>query len=137
VFSPDGRFLAFVSDETGQEEVYVLPFPGRGPKYLVSKGGGREPVWSRDGREIYYRAGRAMMAAALDRGERFGVESPQKLFEGSYNFEPLSAHPVYDISREGRFLMVKSLSPPRYPTKIEVVLNWFDDVKDKAPSRVE
>jgi serine/threonine-protein kinase len=137
MFSPDGRFLAYVSNETGQEEVYVQPFPGPGPKYLVSKGGGREPVWSRDGREIYYRVGRAMMAAAVDAGEKFAAQTPRKLFEGSYNFEPLSAHPVYDVSREGRFLMVKSLSPPRFPNKLSIVLGWFEDVKAKAPARGE
>jgi hypothetical protein len=78
-----------------------------------------------------------MMAAAVDAGEKFAAQTPRKLFEGSYNFEPLSAHPVYDVSREGRFLMVKSLSPPRFPNKLSIVLGWFEDVKAKAPARGE
>jgi serine/threonine-protein kinase len=137
MFSPDGRFLAYVSNETGEDEVYVQPFPGPGAKYLVSKGGGREPVWSRDGRQIFYRAGRAMMALGVETRNGFAAGTPRKLFEGSYNFEPLSAHPVYDVSRDGRFLMVKSLSPPQYPNKLGVVLGWFEDVKARVPARPE
>jgi serine/threonine-protein kinase len=132
MISPDGRFLAYVSNETGQDEVYVQPFPRLGAKHLVSKGGGREPVWSRDGREIFYRAGRAMMAVAVKTRAGFGAETPRKLFEGAYNFEPLSAHPVYDVSRDGRFLMVKAMSPPRYASKLDLVLDWFEDVRSKV-----
>ena len=64
-FSPDGRWLAYVSDESGRDEVYVQPFPGPGAKWLVSTDGGREPVWGRDGRELFYRAGDLMMAVPL------------------------------------------------------------------------
>jgi serine/threonine-protein kinase len=129
VFSPDGRWLAYVSNETGRYEVYVQAFPGPGGKRLISNGGGREPLWSRTGDEIFYRNGRAMMAVPVATGSGFAAGSPRKLFEGAYNIEPISAHPVYDVSGDGRFLMVKSLSPLEVPRRIRLVLDGLEELK--------
>ena len=64
-FSPDGKWLAYVSDESGRNDVYVQPYPGPGPKWLVSTDGGSDPVWSSDGRELFYRHGDQMMTVAI------------------------------------------------------------------------
>jgi Tol biopolymer transport system component len=133
MFSPDGRWLAFVSNETGADEVYVQAFPGASGKTLISSGGGREPLWSRDGRELFYRNGTAMMAVAitLDPTPRAGKAT--KLFEGAYLSEGFSAHPVYDVARNGRFVMVKAAggAPPPAPP-VHVVLNWTDVLRARA-----
>jgi len=132
MFSPDGRWLAYVSNETGLDEVYVQPYPGPGRKWLISHGGGKEPVWSPTGRELFYRAGRAMMAVPVRIGEDFEAGKPAKLFEGDYGREPISAHPTYDVSHDGqRFLMVKNLAPLESPHRIRLVFNWFDVLRDR------
>jgi serine/threonine-protein kinase len=134
MFSPDGHWMAFVSDETGQEEVYVQPYPGPGRRWLISTGGGKEPVWSPTGRELFYRAGKAMMAVPVRLGVDFAAEKPQQLFEGRYVSEPLSAHPTYDVSHDGqRFLMIKTVAPTDYPKKIHLVLDWFEDLEPLVP----
>src|SRR5439155_27307752 len=80
-FSPDGKWLAYVSDESGRDDVYVQPFPGPGPKWLVSTDGGIDPVWSRDGRELFYRKDDEMMAVSVAPKGEFAAGRPQRLFE--------------------------------------------------------
>ena len=89
MFSPDGRFLAYVSDESGRDEVYVAPFPGPGEKYPISTGGGRAPVWSRDGRELFYRNGREIMAVAIELKPTFESGRPVRLFEETSSSSPM------------------------------------------------
>ena len=130
VFSPDGRWLAYVSDETGQEEVYVQPYPEADRKWLISNGGGREPLWSRDGRELFFRNGMAMMAVPVQLQPDFTAGTPEILFEGRYGYEPISAHPTYDVSLDGkRFLMVKTVGNPQWPKQLHLVLNWFEELR--------
>ena len=105
--SRDGNWLAYSSDESGRQEVYVQPFPGPGRRVQVSTGGGEQPTWSADGR-LFYREGSAMMVAQLSRGaEAAAVTSRRKLFEGDfYGVGDLSA--AYDVSPDGRhFLMAR------------------------------
>ena len=83
-FSPDGRWLAYVSNESGRNEIHVRPFPGPGEKVTISAEGGNEPVWSRNGRELFYRSGDAMMAVDIVTGPVFAAGKPRRLFEGSY-----------------------------------------------------
>ena len=136
MFSPDGRWLAFVSDETGRDEVYVQPYPGPGRKRLISSAGGREPLWSPTGRELFYREGLAMMAVRVRTDPDFSTNKPEKLFEGRYGSEPISAHASYDVSRDGqRFLMVKDLGGFAPPDKLQLVLNWFDELTRLAPQQ--
>jgi Tol biopolymer transport system component len=80
-FSPDGRFLAYVSNESGRFEVYVRPFPGPGPRRQVSAGGGTSPVWSKSSGELFYRSGDAMMAAAVIPGLEFAAAAPRELLQ--------------------------------------------------------
>ncbi len=125
VFSPDGRWLAFVTDESGRAEVYVQPFPGPGQKVPVSTNGGLQPMWSRNGRELFYREGDSMMAVPVQI-EPFRAAAPRKLFDmpgAIYNFDQFVAD--YDVSADGRFLAVRQ--DPR--TEIRVVLNWTEEVQ--------
>ncbi len=123
VISPDGRWLAYVSNETGRDEVYVALFPGMDGKWRVSQGGGREPVWSRDGRELYFRAPPAMLAVRVAAGAAFQAGPPVKLFEG---FERRPAPRAdYDVAPDGRFLMVQAIDAPTEAPRIDVVVDWF------------
>ncbi len=124
-FSPDGRFFAFASDVSGRMEIYVQAFPA-GPKRLVSEGGGEEPVWRRNGKELYYVApdGRLTAASVNIRGSVIETGTPQPLFElmeaGSDAFVPRQ----YDVSPDGeRFLVVRGAGGPN-STSLVLDLNW-------------
>ncbi len=133
-FSPDGRWLAYVSDESGRSEVYVQPFPGPGEKFLISTGGGYEPVWPRRGRELFYRNDNAMMVVDVTTGTTFRAGKPRRLFEGRYA-RSTAVWSNYDVTSDGqRFLMVKSVEEFTSPTQINVVLNWFEELKAKVPA---
>jgi len=133
-FSPDGRFLAYVSDESGRNEIYVRPFPALDAKHLVSNGGGIGPVWSRDGREIFYRNedGNRMMAASVETEGGFHPGTPQLLFEGSYE-RRYPGHPGFDVTADGRFVMVRSRRDTTEPNEIRIVLDWFEELRRRAP----
>jgi serine/threonine-protein kinase len=110
VVSPDGRWLAYGSDETGRDEVYVRPFPEGGAKLLVSQGGGTEPRWSPDGRTLYYLGQHRdlpyLIAATIVPGPELSVRARTPLFDVA-EFEPASPHANYDISPTGTgFAMV-------------------------------
>ena len=138
MFSPDGRFLAYVSDESGIEEVYVQPYPGPGGKVAISIGGGRAPVWSPDGSEIFYRGLNQgqMMAVAVATDPTFEAGRPQTLFDELYPTMG-SGDPHYDISRDGkRFLMIdESVVERGMPTQIMVTLNWFQELERLVPTK--
>jgi Tol biopolymer transport system component len=134
-FSPDGRWLAYVSDESGRNEVYVQPYPGPGGKWQISTEGGKEPVWNPNGRELFYRSGDKMMAVDIATQPSFAAGKPRMLFEGPYDPPPV---PIanYDVSPDGqRFLMLKSTEQAQSaPTQINLVLNWFEELKQKVPT---
>jgi serine/threonine protein kinase/Tol biopolymer transport system component len=133
-FSPDGRWLVYISDESGRREIYVQPYPGPGGKWQISTEGGTEPVWNPNGRELFYRSGDKMMAVDIATQPAFAVGKPRMLFEGQY--QPARAtFPYYDVSTDGqRFLMVKPTEQAQAaPTQINVVLNWFEELKQKVP----
>ena len=134
-FSPDGRWLGYVSDESGRYEIYVQPYPGPGGKWQVSTDGGTEPLWNRNGRELFYRSGDKMMAVDIATQPGFAASKPRMLFEGPYEPTPVT-FPNYDVSPDGqRFLMLKpSEQEQAAPTQINVVLNWFEELKQKAPT---
>ena len=130
VWSPSGKWVAYSSDESGRWEVYVEPYPGPGPKVPVSTEGGQQPMWSRDGKELFYRNGIKMMAAAVETESRFRVTGLVELFEGRY----LSTASLqnYDIAPDGRFLMIQETKESA-PIGINIVLNWFDELKRLVP----
>ena len=134
-FSPDGRWLAYISNESGRYEVYVQPYPGPGGKWQISTEGGTEPVWNRNGRELFYRTGDKMMAVDITAQPGFAAGKPRTLFEGRYERTPATS-PDYDVSPDGqRFLMLKrSEQEAAAPTQINVVLNWFEELKRRVPA---
>ena len=135
-FSPDGRWLGYISDDSGSRQVYVQPFPGPGGKYQISTEGGTEPVWNPNGRELFYRSGDKMMSVDITTQPSFSVGKPKVLFEGPYEATP-ATFPYYDVSPDGqRFLMLKPVeSAETASTQINVVLNWFEELKQKVPTR--
>jgi Tol biopolymer transport system component len=135
-FSPDGHWLAYVSNESGRPEIYVLPYPGPGGKWQVSTESGTEPAWNRNGRELFYRSGKKMMAVDVTTQPSFSAGKPRVLFEGEYFVSqfPLMGT-AYDVSPDGqRFLMVKETERATSVTQINVVLNWFEELKQKVPT---
>jgi Tol biopolymer transport system component len=135
VFSPDGRWLVYVSDESGRFEIYVQPYPGPGGKWQISTEGGTEPVWNRNGRELFYRSGDKMMAVDISTQPSFAAGKPKVLFTGQYLPTPGTLS-NYDVSPDGqRFLMIKpGESTEAPPTQINVVLNWFEELKRRVPT---
>jgi len=132
MFSPDGGLLAYVSDRSGRQEVYVQPYPGPGPRDQVSTEGGRAPMWSRSGRELFYRSGGRMMAVSVETGPRFGAGLPRVLFGGRFQMGQLGGQ-MYDVSPDGqRFLMIRSPQKQEL-TEIRVVLNWAEELKRLVP----
>ena len=125
VWSPCGQWVAYSSDESGRWEVYVEPYPGPGAKILVSTEGGQQPMWSRDGKELFYRSGDKMMAAVVETEPQFRITGYNKLFEGRY-FSSVNLQ-NYDVAPDGRFLMIKE-QVESAPLEINVVLNWFDEL---------
>ncbi|OFW43075.1 MAG: hypothetical protein A3J28_17380 [Acidobacteria bacterium RIFCSPLOWO2_12_FULL_60_22] len=135
-FSPDGRWIAYMSDESRRFEVYVQPYPGPGGKWQISTEGGTEPVWARNGRELFYRSGDKMMAVEIMTQPAFRASTPKVLFEGRYEATTgLGIRTNYGVSPDGqRFLMVKGGEQQQAPTQINVVLNWFEELKRRVPS---
>jgi len=127
VFSPDGRWIAYVSDDTGRFEVYVQPFPGPGNRTPVSSGGGTEPVWARNGRELFFRNGDHLMVTRVDgSGERFVAGDPMSLFQISFDDRSdfASGGANYDVSLDGTRFVLPRRKHPIKATVIDVVLNW-------------
>ena len=133
--SPDGRWMAYGSNEDGQPQVYVRPFPDVEQwKEQISTEGGDFPVWSPDGRELFYLSGQTMMVVSVDGATPFTAGTPEPLFSRQYFTDQASRN--YDVTRDGRFLMVKESeegaeTPPQ--TEIIVVENWFEELKRLAP----
>lgn len=131
--SPDGRWLAYTTDRTGRPEVWVKGYPDGAP-VRISSNGGNQPVWSHDGRELFYLQGDTMMSVSVETDGEFSFAPAVELFTGpSFVTTPASPIWTYDVASDGRFLMVqKSASSPQ-PGKIVVVQNWFDELKRKVP----
>ncbi len=139
--SPNGRWLAYASNESGRYEVYVRPYQGPGPKHPISTSGGREPVWARDGKQLFYREPPRqpggpfrMMVVDVTPGAAFSAGKPTALFEDRYSrMSPIRS---YDVGPDRRFLMLLDKQPP--PTapasEIHLVLNWFEEVKRNVRS---
>jgi serine/threonine protein kinase/Tol biopolymer transport system component len=125
-FSPDGRWMAYASNETGNMEVYVSPFPSGNGKWQVSSAGGQEPRWRQDGKELFYMsADGKMMAVAVKTGASFEAASPVALFQ-THRRQPISAADVfsYDVSGDGqRFLIITKVDEAN-PAPLSVLLNW-------------
>ncbi len=135
MISLDGHWLAYTSNESGREEIYVRPLPGLGGRVLVSTDGGTEPMSARDSQEIYYRKGKRMMAVPINAGQDFNPGALEILFEGSYQTGIIGSGTStnYDIAPDGRrFVMIRP-EETSAPAQLNVVLNWSEELKRLAP----
>ncbi len=126
-FSPDGKFVAYVSDESGTREVYVRPYPGPGGRTQISNGGGAEPLWSRSGHQIFYRNGPRLMAADISGGGIPSVTSRRQLL--TVSVPELGQAPNYDVSPDGKRVLMGV--PNGAAANLVVVVNWFTEVRRK------
>ena len=133
--SPDGRWIAYTSDESGRPEIYVRPFPDvDDSRWQLSIDGGTEASWALDGRELFFRNGDSMMSVEVDTSATFAHGAPQLLFQGRYDIHPLRN---YDVASDGRFLMVKDASPVDRVSErqqLALVQNWFEELRRLVPT---
>jgi Tol biopolymer transport system component len=136
--SPDGRWLAYASDRTGQPEIWVQGYP-EGPVVRVSSNGGYEPRWSADGRELFYLQATAMMAVKLLNADDASFDAPEQLFlsNGRFVWSPSPAIHSYDVARDGRFLMFETPVAGEKPALQEIVVveNWAEELKKRVPKK--
>jgi len=132
--SRDGRWLVYVSDESGSNEIYVRPFPDiDAGRWQVSTGGGTQPLWARNGRELFYRNGEAVIAASIQTDPSFRAGNPEMMFEGNYLMS--QGGPNYDVSPEDdRFLMIKAVENPSATLQVIIVENWFTELERLVPT---
>ncbi len=130
--SPDGKWLAYYSNESGRNEVYVRPFPNvNEQKWTVSTAGGQTPVWSPDGRELFFMNGTAMMSVDVEtRGPGFLAGKPQFLFDGPFD---TTQDLNFDISPDGTHFVMVEADPDAKPTRLQIVLNWSAELNRLVP----
>jgi serine/threonine protein kinase len=133
VFSPDGRFVAYVSDESGHQEVYVRSYPEGAVQKLVSTDGGTEPVWAHSGKELFYRRGDELRVVDVELAPELVLGRPRTLFEGHFRSTMVGA-PNYDVSLDDeRFLMIEFTDD--WPDRINVVVNWSRELETLEPMK--
>jgi len=136
--SPDGRYVAYTSNESGRYEVFVSPFPEGSGRWVVSVNGGMHPKWNGRGDELFYKEDDALMVVTVDTRSEFEAGVPQKLFDGDKvdirlydDHRPIN--PVYDVTADGqKFVMLESLEEET--SSLVVLLNWFEEFKRLAPT---
>jgi hypothetical protein len=132
IFAPQGGWIAYATDELGQVNVYVQQYPGTGQAVPISPGGGREPTWSYDGTELYYRSGDRMMAVPITTDPELVVGDPVELWSRPYYSQVEEQFTSYDVAPDGRFLML--INPDDLGTTsmtINVVLDWFAQIEER------
>ena len=136
-FSPDGRWLAYISNESGKAEVYVRAFPpspsGQGGKWQISNGGGLWPFWRRNGHDLIYESGDQIMAASYTvKGDTFVAGKP------SVWIAKLGAHRSWDLAPDGKRLLVltpvESAEAPKPEHEVVFLINFFDELRRRAPA---
>jgi Tol biopolymer transport system component len=143
ILSPDGKWIAYDSIESGKPEVYVAPYPAIEPRERISTDGGLHPLWAPDGRELYYRTGASpeeleqralaqktrVMSVSIETKPGFKAGQPRMLFEGPY-FE--SGHDIA-ITPDGKgFILIRETDSQTGPKQIEAVVNWLEELKQRA-----
>jgi len=120
--SPDGRWIAYTSNITGNTEIWVRPYGREGAPVRISPDGGAEPLWSKDSSELFYRIGATkILAVSVDGRTSFSFKPPVVLFEGL--FFPAPQPPSYSMAPDGRILLLRPLDPT--PSPITITLNWM------------
>jgi Tol biopolymer transport system component len=128
-FSPDGRWLAYLSDESGRPEVYVQPFPNKSGKWQISPEGGNQPVWSPDGKELFYMSvDNKLMAVDVRTASGFEAGTPRVLFES--RSKSVTGR-RYDVSPDGKRFLVNSVIGEVKATPMTLVQNWAAELEKK------
>jgi serine/threonine-protein kinase len=134
-FSPNGKWIGYVTDQTGSPEVVVRPFPGPGSPTRVSPGGGHDPVWSRDGKELFYQNGGRLMSAGVIAWEpALRLMPPRQLFDGGFVPYFTGTPRTYDVAPDGRFVMIEPNDEAR-PASLVLIKNWAEELKRLVPAR--
>jgi serine/threonine protein kinase/Tol biopolymer transport system component len=130
-FSPDGRWVAYVSNESGRDEVYVQPFPGSEGKWMISVDGGSYPRWAPNGREVFFLSGSKVMSVPVETQSTFKAGTPRGLFEN----RGYSGLGNYDVAPDGEhFLMIMQDDAAVSPNQLNLVLGWTEELKRRAPT---
>jgi len=130
--SPDGQWLAYISLVTGRDEIYVQPFPGPGPREPISTGGGKSPLWSRDGKELFFATPGELLVVDVTTTPTFSASAPRVLYTGRFR-EPVNGNTPFSVSADGqRFLRVQQVEPERPVTHLDLVLNWRAELERAA-----
>ncbi len=131
--SPDGGWMAYVSDESGQNEVFVRSFPGMAGKRQVSTEGGRYPLWNANGRELFYRDDDKMMVVEITSNESLELGAPKVLFEKPFAYSAAGLN--YDVAPDGRrFVMINESDAEPAPTQLVLVQNWAEELRRLVPT---
>ena len=144
--SPDGRWITYMSSDTGRWEVYVQRFPELGLRQPISTDGGMDPIWSPDGRALFYLGTRGggdpdeMVVVTIDPGPPLSVGIPEVLFDIAPYVRDVGGGHQYDLDPNGqRFLMLTDAAPgdagPALPPQINVVMNWFEELERLVPTK--
>jgi serine/threonine-protein kinase len=130
VFSPNGKWLAYESNDSGSDEVYILPFPGPGRRWQVSAGGGTIPRWNANGEELFYRNGDKMMVVPVETEGDLRLGNSRLLFE-----KPAVYAGEYDVMPDGQsFVMIDDSEAALPPTQLILVQNWAETLKRLVPT---
>ena len=130
--SPDGHFLAYCSNASGESQVYVTPFPSGDGQYQVSERAGCQPRWSHDGGELFYVEGQTLMAVEVATSPSFTPLSKTALFSDPNLYNASSRAVNYDVSPDGRFVMTEPADTENQEQpKIRVVQNWYEEFRDR------
>jgi hypothetical protein len=134
MISPNGRWLAYVSNESGRDEVYVRAFPEMNTEWSISTDGGTEPLWSPDGRELFYRNSDQMLAVSISSTPSFTPGRPNLLFEGTYlRADRALPFTTYDVTADGQYFIMLQSTENAAPRQINIVLNWAEELKRLVP----
>jgi hypothetical protein len=155
--SPDGEWLAYVSNQSGHNEVWVQPFPQPGEPHQVSTEGGMMPRWSADGRRLYYlsgptdgaqpmslplpsRTGSTYLVVDISTRPAFRASAPRIVFQDpEMKYTVIAALSGYDVAPDGRFLMVEVIRSPGVipppPSDVRLIVNWAEELRTHVPAR--
>jgi eukaryotic-like serine/threonine-protein kinase len=128
-FSPDGRFVAYVSNESGTTEIYIRPFDGSSGRRRITSNGGQLPVWARNGRELFFVKGTALMSVGIDANGNAST-SERPVLDPSTTGDSMDVNePIYDVMPDGQHFVISLAPPSALPPHYEVIVNWFEEVK--------
>jgi serine/threonine-protein kinase len=130
--SPDGKWIAYNAPVSSRQEIFVAPFPGPGAKRQISTDGGSEPLWSQDGRDLFFQNGDKLMEVTVMPGAAFSASTPRVLYEGRF-FKTVNGNTSWSVTRDSKlFLRLQQVVPDRAITHLDLVLNWLSELKPRA-----